>query len=69
MAKMKKLATIIIILLMLVGCKETEKDQLRVYSFEGENENFTVSNGIIVLHNSEEIFDGGQTEYNRLFFQ
>lgn len=54
---------------MLVGCNATEKDQLRVYSFEGENENFTVSNGIIVLHGSEEIFDGGKLNTTDHFFK
>ena len=56
-------------MLMLVGCRQTEKDQLRVYSFEGENENFTISNGIIVLHKSEEIFDGGKLSTTDNFFK
>ena len=48
---------------ILTGCSEkTAEEQLAVYSFSGENENFAVSNGVIVLASTEEIFYGGDLE-------
>ena len=60
---MKKLAIFVLTLtlvLALVGCGKTEPEYLRVYSFNGENERFTVSNGVIVLDDTKEIFYGGE---------
>lgn len=68
MGKMKNLTIFVMIALILAGCKQAEKEQLRVYSFAGANENFTISNGVVVLHDSEEIFDGGKLD-TREFFQ
>ena len=59
MIKMKTLAFMTILMLALTGCGKEEQEPLRVYSFSGENEQFAVSNGIIVLNGSEEIFSGG----------
>ena len=38
------------------------KKELAVYSFRGENELFSISNGVIVLNSTEEIFYGGNLE-------
>lgn len=68
---MKKLAIFVLTLtlvLALVGCGKTEPEYLRVYSFNGENEQFTVSNGVIVLDDSEEIFSGGDLKAIDDFF-
>lgn len=59
MMKAKALAFMTILMLALTGCGKEEQEPLRVYSFSGENEQFAVSNGIIVLNGSEEIFSGG----------
>ena len=49
--------------LLLTGCnnssKNNEEQLLKVYSFSGENEYISVSNGIIILENQEEICYGG----------
>lgn len=48
---------------VLSGCgKEPAKKPLDVYSFCGENANFSISNGIIVLSFTEEIFYGGNLD-------
>ena len=59
MMKAKALAFMTILMLALTGCGKAEQEPLRVYSFGGENEQLTVSNGIIVLNGEEEIFSGG----------
>lgn len=54
---------------ILTGCGTSSKDEQRqplaVYSFSGEDEHFSVSNGVIVLSSSEEIFYGGGLEANQ----
>lgn len=46
--------------LILVGCGSSKSElSLTVYSFSGENEQFSISNGVIVLTPNEEIFYGG----------
>lgn len=48
---------------VLSGCgKEPAKEPLVVYSFCGENANFSISNGIIILSSMEEIFYGGNLD-------
>ena len=59
MIKTKVFVYMAILTLALSGCGKEEPDQLTVYSFSGENEQLTVSNGVIVLNGTEEIFDGG----------
>ena len=43
------------------GMKPAE-EPLVVYSFSGENEMFSISNGVIVLNEGEEIFYGGNLD-------
>lgn len=50
---------IVSLLLMLASCSGTQDEQLSVYSFDGENEMLSVSNGVIVLDADEETFYGG----------
>ena len=59
MIKRKVFALITILILILAGCGKEEKGSLTIYSFSGENEQFTVSNGVVVLNGTEQIFDGG----------
>ena len=50
---------------MFVGCfqnDENETKEFAVYSFCGENEQFTITNGVIVIDADEEIFYGGDLE-------
>ena len=59
MIKIKVFVYMAILTLALTGCGKEEPDQLTVYFFSGENEQLTVSNGVIVLNGTEEIFAGG----------
>ena len=62
---MKKTRTSLLLLvlccLILSGCGTSTESEpsLTVYSFSGENEQFSISNGVIVLTPDEEIFYGG----------
>lgn len=58
---MKKIpALIFITALILTGCSKTEsKQSLKVYSFHGENEQLSVTNGIIVFNDGDNTFYGG----------
>ncbi len=64
---MKKIATIILSLLvctvLFTGCgnssKSSQEQSLKVYSFSGNNESISVSNGVIVLSGKDEICYGG----------
>ena len=64
---MKKIATIILSLLvctvLFTGCgnssksKSSQEQSLKVYSFSGNSESISVSNGVIVLAGKDEISD------------
>ena len=61
---MKKLAAVIFVLLCvlgIVGCHH-DKQETVTYSFRGEHEYFTISNGSIVFNDAEEVFEGGKLE-------
>ena len=48
---------------LLLGCSSKPAEEpLVVYSFSGENEMFSISNGVIVLNEGEEIFYGGNLD-------
>ena len=56
------LLTLMLCVGMLAGCSqngENKSDKITVYSFCGENEQFAVTNGVIVISADEEIFYGG----------
>lgn len=65
---MKKVVALVLALafvLGLVGCsqdRETDQSDLAVYSFCGENAQFQIINGIIVISADEEVFYGGDLE-------
>ena len=59
MIKIKPFVYIAILMMALTGCGKAEQEQLTVYSFSGENEQLAVTNGMIILNGTEEIFDGG----------
>ena len=64
---MKKIVVILLSALacctMFIGCSNSSAHQehhLSVYSFSGEDEQFAISNGVIVLNSTEETFYGGE---------
>ena len=67
---MKKSLILLLILTLaisLVGCSTAEL-QTSVYSFSGSNEYFAISNGVIVLDDSTEVFYGGTISAEEDFF-
>lgn len=64
---MKKIMAVMLLLLactvLLAGCntssESNEEQSLKVYSFSGENEYISVSNGVIILDGKDEICYGG----------
>lgn len=61
----KKIGAILIIL-FLVGCHSIQEEQpTLVYSFKGENEGLSISNGVIVLSPTQQILYGGELKNNR----
>ena len=64
---MKKIMAVVLWLLactvLLAGCntssESNEEQPLKVYSFSGENEHISVSNGVIILDGKDEICYGG----------
>ena len=68
MRKMMLLFVTLAAALTLAGCENTESSQsLVVYSFHGENELLAVHNGIIVIRDGAEVFDGGDLEVQEDF--
>lgn len=67
---MRKTMTVVLAVLLMTailsGCNQKSGEQqespLQVYSFSGENEYFSLSNGVIVLNTEEEVFYGGVLE-------
>lgn len=62
MKEFKRWIFCMMLLLILTGCAKAEEKPLKVYSFSGENEQIAVSNSVIVLRDTEEIFYGGDLE-------
>jgi len=58
MKKFLSLVFTLVCVLSLTACRNVKA----TYSFRGEHEYFTISNGSIVLSNTEEVFDGGDLE-------
>ena len=62
MKKVTALVLVFLLVLTLTACTNETQEQLVVYSFYGENECFVISNGTIVLSNSEDVFWGGNLQ-------
>lgn len=60
MIKAKIWIFIAVFLMIVSGCGKEEAKPLKVYSFSGENDQIAVSNGVIILSDTEETFSGGQ---------
>ena len=59
---MKKLIVFFLVLvciLSLSACNNFTQEQNKAYSFHGEHEYFTISNGAYFFDNGKEVFDGG----------
>lgn len=68
MRKMALLYVAFAAALTLAGCEKTESSQsLAVYSFYGENELLAIHNGVIVIRDGEEVFDGGDLKVQEDF--
>ncbi len=63
MKKCLSLLLAMLCLLLLVACEKKEEQTLRVYTFYGESELFSVSNGVLVLDEEQEIFYGGELDW------
>ena len=50
------------LLSILPACKKENNEHLVVYAFSGENAYFSITNGKIVLSDSEEVFYGGRLQ-------
>jgi len=62
---MKKLIAVLLVfisMLSFVACSNAEQKEVTVYSFHGEHELFAISNGSIILSETEEVFDGGELQ-------
>ena len=68
MVKLRVLVFMAILMLALAGCEKVAQEQLTVYSFSGENEQLSISNGIIILNGTEETFSGGDLKVSDDFF-
>lgn len=63
---MKKLFVLVLALVFVVGAagcisptSDTDENGISVYSFTGNHELFEISNGVIVLTDDKDVFDGG----------
>ena len=61
--KMEVVLSLLACTVLLAGCntssESNEEQPLKVYSFSGENEHISVSNGVIILDGKDEICYGG----------
>lgn len=67
---MKKTSSVILIIMLIcttfTGCgKSILGDKVKVYSVSGENKQFRISNAVIVLSPSEDIFYDGNLEWKQ----
>lgn len=73
MRKIVKIAMIILMCCALfTACEDktmnNHEESARVYSFNGENDQFEISNGVIVLSSMEDVFYGGNLEEKQDYF-
>lgn len=62
---MKKISSVFLALamvLMFAGCGKAEQEPARVYSFHGENELLSVTNGVMVMAEGNDVFYGGDLQ-------
>lgn len=61
MKKVISVAFALIMFITLVACNEqTYKEQITIYSYSGENEQYSLINGIIMLSEDKDIIYGGK---------
>ena len=69
---MKKLFVLVLALVFVVstaGCisptSDTNENEISVYSFTGNHEQFEIPNGVIIITDNMEVFDGGDLKILR----
>ena len=62
MKRLIAMAFVFACMLPLIACSNAEQELITTYSFHGEHEYFAISNGSIVLSDTEEVFDGGDLQ-------
>ncbi|MBQ5799360.1 MAG: hypothetical protein IIW18_01465 [Oscillospiraceae bacterium] len=62
---MKKIALVLLCVLTLTACTNTEQKEETVYDFSGEHELFTLSEGSIILDGEKQTFNGGRLTITR----
>ncbi|WMM26785.1 hypothetical protein RBU61_08910 [Tissierella sp. MB52-C2] len=60
--KFTTIILIVIALCFITSCTKRQ-DKMEVYSFSGENENITISNGLIIVTDGSEKFIGGDLSF------
>lgn len=68
---MKKITMVMLVIclsIFIISCGR-QKEELRVYSFRGEDEVMTVSDGVIVISAGGEIFRGGKLKIKEEYVQ
>ncbi len=65
---MKKIVALFLLVscvLTLSACNNTKQEKTRVYSFTGGNEEYVITNGVVVLTDEEDIFYGGELQVQK----
>ncbi len=60
---MKKIIALLLLVSCMVtlsACNNAKQEKTRVYSFTGENEEYVITNGVVVLTDEEDVFYGGE---------
>ena len=65
MKKLIAFAFTLVCVLALAGCNNADQEDTLSCSFRGEHEYFAISNGSIILSDTEDVFDGGDLEATR----
>ena len=60
MRKLLALVFALVCVISLTGCNNTKQKDVTTYHFSGEHENFTISNGSIILSSKRQEFYGGE---------
>lgn len=69
---MKKVACLLTALLLccfLAGCSTSSNQKLTVYSFSGQDDTFSITNGVVVIAPDTAIFYGGYLDADEEHFQ
>lgn len=62
MKRILRLLLMLVVSLTFLGCGKTEQEPIRVYSVHGEDALISVTNGVMVLGEENDIFHGGDLQ-------